>query len=61
MEYKTKINPDVWEEWLLIAKMLYKRNPEADIYDVFNHIRVEHNGGHNNYGQLWNSESEGGN
>lgn len=48
-----KICEDFWEEFLLVAKFLYKQDREADIYDVFNYIRVEYNGGHNNYGQLW--------
>lgn len=52
----TKICDDFWEDFMLTAKLLYMLNPEATIYDVFNHIRVEENGGHNNYGKHWRDD-----
>ena len=39
-----KICEEFWDEFLLIAKMLYLINREADIYDVFEYIRCNQQG-----------------
>jgi len=37
-----KINQDVWEEFILWAHVVMYDNPEADLYDLFMRIRLEH-------------------
>lgn len=36
-----KINQDVWNEFILWAKVVLYENPEATIYDLFMRIREE--------------------
>lgn len=36
-----KINQDVWNEFILWAKVVLYDNPEATIYDLFMRIREE--------------------
>lgn len=42
---KTIINEAFWDDFLIIAKAVYMRNKEADIFDVFNTIRERFLGG----------------
>lgn len=35
------IHPAVWNEFLVFAKVLYKLNKEAEIYDVFMMMRAD--------------------
>jgi hypothetical protein len=44
-ERGTTIHPDAWEEWISVASFVYHRNPEADLFDVFEWIRLNINGG----------------
>lgn len=37
-----KINQDVWNEFILWAHVVLYDNPEADLYDLFMRIRLEH-------------------
>lgn len=36
-----KINQDVWNEFILWAKVVMYENPEATIYDLFMRLREE--------------------
>ena len=36
-----KINADVWDEFILWAKVVLYENPEATIYDLFMRVREE--------------------
>lgn len=36
-----KINPDVWQEFILWARVELYENPEATIYDLFMRVRGE--------------------
>lgn len=36
-----KINQEVWNEFILWAKVVLYTNPEADIYDLFMRVREE--------------------
>lgn len=42
---KTMINEDFWEDFVTLSKVCILRNPEADLYDVFETIRVKFLGG----------------
>lgn len=44
-ERKTVINPDFWDRFLLLAKVVYMRDEEADLYDVFEIYRTKFMGG----------------
>ncbi len=47
-----KISDDFWDNvFMPAARVMYRYNPEAEVADVLEHIRVEYNGGHNNYGE----------
>lgn len=41
----TKINADVWSEFVLIANYLYQENEDAEIADVFEFFRTKDMGG----------------
>lgn len=47
-ERKTVINPDFWDRFLIMAKVCYQRDEEADIYDVFEFYRTKFMGGWEN-------------
>ncbi len=51
---RVKLCDEFWDDFMAAAKVVYLMNREATLYDVFNHIRVEYNGGHNNFGDDWN-------
>ena len=42
---KTIISEMFWDDFLIIAKAVYLRNKEADLFDVFNTIRERFLGG----------------
>lgn len=44
-ERKTFLCEDFWEDFVLLSKVCLLRNPDADIYDVFETIRVKFLGG----------------
>lgn len=44
-DHHTVINEDTWDRMLLLAKVVYHRNPEADLFDVFNLWREHYLGG----------------
>ncbi len=44
-ERKTTIDDDAWDRWLLVAKACYLNDSEADLYDVFDTLRVYKLGG----------------
>lgn len=39
------LSDEFWDEFLLTAKMLYLKNSESTVYDVFNFIREHSLGG----------------
>lgn len=39
------LNEGFWDEFITVANVLYKLDEEADIYDVFNFIRIHYNSG----------------
>lgn len=41
----TKINEDVWSEFILVANYLYSKNTDAEIADVFEFFRMHDLGG----------------
>lgn len=49
---KTIISESFWDDFVIVAKAVKIRNPEADIYDAFNFIREHMMGG-------WSYEEEG--
>jgi len=44
-EEGTKIDDDVWSEFIPVAQLLLHRNEEADLYDLFDWIRINFHGG----------------
>lgn len=40
-----KIDDDVWSEFIPVAQLLLHRNSEADLYDLFDWVRVNFHGG----------------
>ena len=42
---KTIMDEAFWDDFLIISKAVYLRNPEADLFDVFNFIRENFLGG----------------
>lgn len=44
----TVINSDFWDKFILLAKVCYMRDEEADIYDVFEIYRTKFMGGWEN-------------
>jgi hypothetical protein len=49
---KTIISESFWDDFVIVAKAVKLRNPDADIYDAFNFIREHMMGG-------WSYEEEG--
>jgi hypothetical protein len=49
---KTIISESFWDDFVIVAKAVKLRNPEADIYDAFNFIREHMMGG-------WSYEEDG--
>jgi hypothetical protein len=41
LEDGIQIDDEVWNEFVLYAKVVYQLNPDADLYDVFNFIREQ--------------------
>lgn len=44
-ERGTKMCDDFWEDFVLMSKVCLLRNPEADLFDVFDTIRTKYLGG----------------
>jgi hypothetical protein len=42
---KTKVCDEFWEDFVLLSKVCLLRNPDADLYDVFDTIRTKFLGG----------------
>jgi hypothetical protein len=42
---KTNMGEYFWDDFLIISKAVYIKNPEADLFDVFNFIRENFLGG----------------
>lgn len=46
-DHRTKIHADFWDRFVLLAKVCYYINEEADLFDAFDKMRVKWLGGRN--------------